>query len=97
MKQNEAQSARAKSTHKEVNQRSKDVTQIQQQRFQSPTATFTWHVCKYKVQKLIQEERERERERDRETERERERELVGGPLTQREKEREICVYVCVCV
>ena len=37
LKQNEAQSSRADSTHKGVNQRSKDVTQAQQQRPKSPT------------------------------------------------------------
>ena len=36
LKQNEAQSARAESTHKGVNKRSKDVTQTQQQRRESP-------------------------------------------------------------
>ena len=41
--------ARAESTHKGVNQRSKDVTQAQQQRPESPTVTLTWHVCKYKT------------------------------------------------
>ena len=51
-KQNEAQSARAESTHKRVNQRSKYVTQIQQQRPELPTVTLTWHACKYLVHKL---------------------------------------------
>ena len=32
-------------THKGVNQRSKYVAQVQQQR---PTVTLTWHACKYK-------------------------------------------------
>ena len=41
-----------KSTHKRVNQRSKDVTQVQQQRPESPRVTLTWH--KYKVRKLHQ-------------------------------------------
>ena len=27
-------------------------TQVQQQRPESPTVTFTWHACKYKVHKL---------------------------------------------
>ena len=54
LKQNEAQSARAESTHKGVNQRSKDVTQTQQQRPESPMVTVTWHACKYKVHKLHQ-------------------------------------------
>ena len=40
-------------THKEVNQRSKYATQVQQ-RPESPTVTLTWHVCKYKVHKLHQ-------------------------------------------
>ena len=44
-KQNEAQSARAESTPKGVNQRSKYVTQTQQQRPLSPTVTLTWHAC----------------------------------------------------
>ena len=30
------------------------MTQVQQQRPQSPTVTLTWHVCKYKVHKLHQ-------------------------------------------
>ena len=42
LKQNEAQSARAESTHKGVNWRSKDVTQVQQRRPESPTVTLTW-------------------------------------------------------
>ena len=33
------------STHKGVNQCSKDVTQTQQQRPEWPTVTFTWHAC----------------------------------------------------
>ena len=44
----------AQSTHKGVNWRSKDVTQIQQQRPESPTITITWHACKSKVHKLHQ-------------------------------------------
>ena len=40
LKQNEAQSARAESTHKGVNQRSKYVTQAQQKRPESPTVTY---------------------------------------------------------
>ena len=46
-----------KSTHKGVNQCSKYVTQVQQQRPESPTVTtvtLTWHACKYKVHKLHQ-------------------------------------------
>ena len=43
LEQNEAQSAHAESTHKGVNQRSKDVTQAQQQRPESPAVTLTWH------------------------------------------------------
>ena len=43
---------RQKSTHKGLNQRSTDVTQVQQQRPESPTVTLTWHACKYKVHKL---------------------------------------------
>ena len=42
------------STHKGVNQRSKYVTQAQQERPQSPTVTLTWHACQYKVHKLYQ-------------------------------------------
>ena len=42
------------STHKGVNQRSKYVTQVQQQRLESPAVTLTWHACKYKVHKLHQ-------------------------------------------
>ena len=52
LKQNEAQSVRAESTHKGGNQRSKYVTQVQQQRPESPMVTLTWHACKYKVHKL---------------------------------------------
>ena len=37
-----------------VNQRSKYVTQAQQQRPSSPTVTLTWHACKYRVHKLHQ-------------------------------------------
>ena len=54
LKQNEAQSARAESTHRGDNQRSKYVTQVQQQRPESPTVTLIWHACKYKVHKLHQ-------------------------------------------
>ena len=54
LKQNEAQSDRAESTDKGVNQRSKYVTQVQQQRPESPTVTLTWHACKCKVHKLHQ-------------------------------------------
>ena len=36
-------------THKGVDQRSKDVTHVQQQRPESPTVTLTWLACKYKV------------------------------------------------
>ena len=50
LKQNEAQSARADSTHKGVNQRSK---QTLQQKPESPTVTVTWQVV-YKVHKLHQ-------------------------------------------
>ena len=52
--QNEAQSARAESTHKGANWRWKYVRQVQQQRPESPTVTLTWHACKYKVHKLHQ-------------------------------------------
>ena len=38
--------------NKGVNKRSKYVTQVQQQRPESPTVTLTWHACKYKVHKL---------------------------------------------
>ena len=37
-----------------VNWRSKYVTQVQQQRPESPTVTLTWHTCKYKVHQLHQ-------------------------------------------
>ena len=46
MKKNEAQSAHAESTHKGVNQHSKDVTQTPQQRPDLPTVALTWHACK---------------------------------------------------
>ena len=36
------------------NQPTKDVTQIQQQRPESPTVTLTWHASKFKVYKLQQ-------------------------------------------
>ena len=49
LKRNEAQSALAESTNKGVKQRSKYVTQVQQQRPESPMVTLTWHACKYKV------------------------------------------------
>ena len=42
------------STHKGVNQCSKDVTQTQQQRPESPTVTLTWYGCKRNVHKLHQ-------------------------------------------
>ena len=54
LKQNEAQSARAESTHKGVNQHLKYATQVQQQRRESPAVTLTWRACKYKVHKLHQ-------------------------------------------
>ena len=41
-------------THKGVNQRSKYVIQVQQQRPESPTVTLTWHTCNYKVHRLHQ-------------------------------------------
>ena len=47
LKQNEAQSARAGSTHGVVKYRPKDVTQTQQ-RLESPTVTLIWHASKYK-------------------------------------------------
>ena len=50
LKQSAAQGASAESTHKGVNQRSKDVTQTQQQRPELPTVTLTWHASTYKVQ-----------------------------------------------
>ena len=37
-----------------VNQRSKNVTQTQQQWPDSPAVAFTWHACKYKVDQLQQ-------------------------------------------
>ena len=52
LKQNEALSARAESTHKGVNLHPKDVTQTQQQRPESPTVTLTWHARKYEVHEL---------------------------------------------
>ena len=54
LKQNEVQIAHAESTRKGVNWRSKYVTQIQQQRPESPVVTLTWHAYKYKVHKLHQ-------------------------------------------
>ena len=42
------------STHKGVNYRPKYVIQIQQQRPESTTVTFTWHACKCKVHELHQ-------------------------------------------
>ena len=43
------------STYKEVNQRSKDVTQTQQRRPESPTVmTVSWHASKYKVHEFHQ-------------------------------------------
>ena len=48
LKQNEAQTARAESTHEVVKYRPKDVTQTQQQRLESPTVTLIWHASKYK-------------------------------------------------
>ena len=42
------------STHKGVNQRSKDATQTQQQRPESPTVTLTWHASKHKIHTLHQ-------------------------------------------
>ena len=46
--------SRSISIHKGVNQRSKYVAQVLQQRPESPTVTLTWHACKYKVYKLHQ-------------------------------------------
>ena len=43
----EVMSARAGSTHKGGNERSKYVTQVQQQRPESPTVTLTRYACKY--------------------------------------------------
>ena len=54
LKQNEALSARAESTHKGVNLHPKDFTQTQQQRPESPTVTLTWHASKYQGHKLHQ-------------------------------------------
>ena len=42
------------STHKGVNQRSKDVTQTQQQSPGSPTVTLIWPASKYKTRELHQ-------------------------------------------
>ena len=39
-------------THKGGNWHSKYVTQVQQQRPESPTVTLTWQACKHKVHKL---------------------------------------------
>ena len=47
-------SVHQRNQHKGVNQRSKYVTQVQQERPESPTVTLTWHACKYKVHKLHQ-------------------------------------------
>ena len=44
-----------KSAHEGVNQISKDVTQTQQQRRESPTVTLTRHASKCKVHKLHQD------------------------------------------
>ena len=52
LKQNEAQSAHAESTHKGASQRLKHATQVQQRR-ESPTTTLTWIACKCKVHKLM--------------------------------------------
>ena len=52
LKQSEAQRAPAESTHKGVNQHSKDVT-TQQQKLELPTATLTWHASKHKVHTLL--------------------------------------------
>ena len=41
-------------TYKGVNKRSKDVTQVQQQRPECPTVTLTWLACKYKGRKRHQ-------------------------------------------
>ena len=58
LKQNEAQSAGAKSIHKGVNLtleiHNKTTNLTKQQTPESPTVTLTWHACKYKVQKLRQ-------------------------------------------
>ena len=51
-KKKERERKKEDSTSKGLNQRSKDVTQVQQQRPKSPTVTLTWHACKYKVHKL---------------------------------------------
>ena len=48
------QSARAGSTNKGANLRSKYLTQVQQQKPESPTVTLTWHACKYKAHELHQ-------------------------------------------
>ena len=43
----------SESTNRGVNQHSKYINQIQQQRPESPTVTLTWHACKlYMVHKL---------------------------------------------
>ena len=42
----------SETTHKGVNQRSKDVTQTQQQNPESPTVTLAWHASKYEAHKL---------------------------------------------
>ena len=47
-------SSSAELTYKGVNECSKYVKQIQQQRRQSPTVTPTWHACNYKVHNLHQ-------------------------------------------
>ena len=54
LKQNEASSAHAESAHRGVNSAKKYVTQVKQQRPESPMVTLTWYAYKYKVHKLHQ-------------------------------------------
>ena len=54
MKQNEAHGACAEPTQRGVKKRSRNVTQTQQQRPESPTVTLTRHASKYTVLKLRQ-------------------------------------------
>ena len=53
LKQNEAQSPCAESTHEGVNWYLKYVAQAQQQRPELLKVTVTWQACKYEVHKLL--------------------------------------------
>ena len=55
-------------TQEGVNSPSKYVTQVQQQRPESPTVTLTWYACKYKVHKLRQRfKKEKKKEKEKKT------------------------------